>query len=257
MVSDFQKENLISGNPLEQRDYSQSYQSMDLHSLLIKKGDSNEGPSPEEIERQRLESERAQIQQKVEELDCQIRTFQDALIQFQDEQNKWLEKVPKEMTHMALMIAEKIIDQELHINPSIVETCCTDLLNQIQVEKGMVLHINKNDVQLLEENHSSSFEDLKSVRDLEINISPKVPRGTVHLECSTFHVYAGVPKRLEALWNKIQTEYRIDQNISDLDLADPQMGQEDQNLERTSESDDLGQDLPDHGNDGEGEDNAQ
>lgn len=113
------------------------------------------------------------------------------------------QSMPKEVAETALFLAEKIINQEIHVNPAVVLKTVETLAAETAAERDRKLLLNQEDVAFLKSEKAAEFAKIEALPNLTIVADPSVPRGNCRIETPDSIIDGSYFKKLEALWNKI------------------------------------------------------
>lgn len=179
---------------------SAPYQGIDLRTLALKK---ESALSEEDQIRAALEAERQKLKSLYEGVSAALEIFQKALQQWEEEEKARRVELPRELTQLALFLAERIVDQEIRTNPDIILKGVEGLLKETAADRGKKLQLNPQDLEFLKTERPEAFQQLEKASGLAFEAVPSLPRGSCRLDTHACRLDGGVPRRLEFLWKEL------------------------------------------------------
>ncbi len=111
---------------------------------------------------------------------------------------------PKELMEVALLIAERILDHEIHTSSETVLTIAAKICEQVYGERDKVLYLHPEDIAFLQAHCAERLAALQqNTQHITIETDAELPRGNCRLVTPRYKIDGGVMKSLEALWKEL------------------------------------------------------
>lgn len=180
-----------------------TYQGMRLQDLA---GRYLDVPSPEEEQRQVVDVERQQLAETVAVCQRLVQSLKEALELMAVQHQTWVEQAPQALTEVALLLAERVVDHELSINPDIVRGCAESALREAVTVGEKTLRLHPEDIALLKEQSQESWNTLCNTAGVRVQEDAALSRGGCQLDLPTYQIDAGISRRLEYLWKTLTSK---------------------------------------------------
>ncbi len=169
----------------------------DVHELKNAIDSKSSHPVLDEFEKQK-----AAVTEKLNAAENAIHALSEGWNELKSSEKTRLENLPREVAETALFLAEKIIQQEIHVNPAVVVNTVEALVAETSGEKDRKLFLNREDVDFLKAEKPEVFSKIEALPNLTIVVDQMLPRGSCRVETPASIVDGSYFKRLESLWNK-------------------------------------------------------
>lgn len=110
-----------------------------------------------------------------------------------------LRGIEPELAKLSLSIAEKILTEELKINPEIVVGVVKKALGKIKAREEVTINVNPEDLEYVKENRQVFAGIVEGLRNLEIVSNPRVDRGGCLIETNLGNTDARISTQLAAI----------------------------------------------------------
>lgn len=180
-----------------------TYQGMRLQDLA---GRYLDVPSPEEEQQQVVDVERQQFAEAVAVCQRLTQSLKEALELMAVQHQQWTEQAPQALTEVALLLAERVVDHELSINPDIVRGCAEAALRETTAAGEKILRLHPEDIALLKAHSQESWNTLSSMAGVCVQEDAALSRGGCQLHLPTYQIDAGISRRLEYLWKTLASK---------------------------------------------------
>lgn len=189
---------------------SKGYESLDIWALA------GEQParllSPEDSALQAVVAEREQLARHEEELKAKAAELTQALAScaqlmqsIEADRQNWWKEIRQEIVQVTLHVAEKVVENELSINPALVSRCVEKVIAQFETAQALHIFLNPADLAFLEKENAAWLEGVKA-KGAKFEVRPDMPRGNCSAETEKVRVEAGLSRTFEALWKQAVEE---------------------------------------------------
>ncbi len=162
-----------------------------------------EEATPLQKEQERLNAAMEQASALIEEGKGAVSTLQSAVQNVVAEWDQFKQNAAAELSRLALLIAEHVIDAEIKTSPELVLKICRSALETVYGQGHCTLFINSADLLYLQNNLSDEMKALCHNGEVAIEADDSVARASCRIELNTHYIEAGVVKSLEYLWNEL------------------------------------------------------
>lgn len=104
-----------------------------------------------------------------------------------------------DLVKLSLRISEKIIGEQLRIEPSSVTQIVAKALEAVRHQREIYLRVNPDEYELINENKYLLLEQLSRANDIDIRPDPDVAKGGCRIESETGTIEANLEKQLTAM----------------------------------------------------------
>ncbi|MBI4239292.1 MAG: hypothetical protein HY696_12865 [Deltaproteobacteria bacterium] len=176
-------------------------------------------PSELELARHAIEQEQQRCAALEESLQAAIAALQSAVAELRQAEARLVTDAPAELTEIALLLSERIIEHELCINPEIIVQCAKAVLNEPRSQGEVLLCLSRADVELLKEKNPDALQALEQEANVRFVADDQLPRGVCRLEGAGFRLEANIPRRLAAVWEEVTARTAQQRATADMGAA--------------------------------------
>jgi type III secretion protein L len=104
-----------------------------------------------------------------------------------------------ELVRLAVRIAEKIIGQQVQVNPETVVHIVAKALGAVRHQREIFIRVNPDDYNVIQEHKSMLLEKLSRAQDIDIRPDPNIHPGSCRIESELGTIDANLTHQLEAI----------------------------------------------------------
>lgn len=176
-------------------------------------------PSELELAREAVAQEQARCAALAESLQAACAALQGAAMELRQAEARLVAEAPTELTEIALLLAERIMEHELCVNPEIVVQCAKTVLNEPRPQGEAVLCLSRADVELLKEKNPDALQALEQEANVRFVADDQLPRGVCRLEGAGFRLESNIPRRLATVWEEVTARTAAQRETTQLGAA--------------------------------------
>lgn len=158
----------------------------------------------EQIEREAFEKgfaqgERAGRETAERSLAATLKSLKGAITAFQKAREERTQQMEKEVVRLAIGVARKILQQEVHANPKVVLAVVRAALKKVNLHEEIIVRVNPMDRDTLEGACPMVLQGLEGVRSLRIEPDERVERGGATVECAMGELDLRLERQLQQI----------------------------------------------------------
>ncbi len=141
------------------------------------------------------------VQQQQENRNALRKDLQAMIQRIESAMSLWYQKAEHGLITLAREIAEKIILEEIQLNPQKIRTIAKDALRNVSAGTSVRIRVNPFDLPALRANREDLLASSAGIQQLEIVGDETLSRGSVLIECDNGIIDATVQAKLDNLLN--------------------------------------------------------
>ncbi len=172
----------------------------------------DEGPSVDEIKESAfqkgfLEGKRVGFESGSKRADAVIETLQQTLEQLHRMRSDIHQEIEKEVTHLALSIAKKIVCHEIKTTQETVACVAREALARVDNPGKIKIKLNPEDLQFIQETQSQFNRFLDDFDDIHLEAEDSIQSGGCLIETERGDIDARIEKQFEAIEEAFQAQF--------------------------------------------------
>jgi flagellar assembly protein FliH len=172
----------------------------------------DEGPSVDEIKESAfqkgfLEGKRVGFESGSKRADAVIQTLQQTLEQLQCMRSEIHREIEKEVTHLALSIAKKIVCHEIKTTRETVACVAREALARVDNPGSIKIKLNPEDLRFIQETQSELNRCLDNFDDVHLEAEDSIQSGGCLIETDRGDIDARIEKQFEAIEEAFQGQF--------------------------------------------------
>ena len=171
----------------------------------------DEGPSVDEIKESAfqkgfLEGKRVGFESGSKRADAIIETLQQTLEQLHRMRSDIHQEIEKEVTHLALSIAKKIVCHEINTSRETVACVAREALARVDNPGNIKIKLNPEDLRFIQETRSQFNRLLDNFDDVQLEAEDSIQSGGCLIETDRGDIDARIEKQFEAIEEAFQAQ---------------------------------------------------
>jgi flagellar assembly protein FliH len=149
----------------------------------------------------------AEGRRQVEE-DCTAvsRSFGTAMSEISDLREVLLKESEDDLLRLAIMLAERIIRQEITLNRKILARIVADVVENMADKDGLVIRFNPEDYRIISDNRYLDQAGIAGMKHVDVKPDENVAHGGCLIETSSGQVDGQIEAQLTELFNQLMEE---------------------------------------------------
>ncbi|MGE4169487.1 MAG: FliH/SctL family protein [Candidatus Margulisiibacteriota bacterium] len=123
------------------------------------------------------------------------------------EKNRILENSTEPVLDLAIDIAKRIVEEEIKLTPDLCIGLVKEALRKITDKDRVVIRVNEEDETLIRSQKDAILQLMNDIKQLEVQVDPKVDRGGCIIETKLGYIDARVSTKLEVIQLSLKQEY--------------------------------------------------
>ena len=179
----------------------------------------DEGPSADEIKESAfqkgfLEGKRVGFESGTKRADAVIEALQQTLEQLHRIRSDIHQEIEKEVTHLALCIAKKIVCHETKTTRETVACVAREALSSVDNPGKIKIKLNPQDLRFIQETQSQFNRFLDHFDDVQLEAEQSIKSGGCLIETDRGDIDARIDKQFEAIEEAFQAQFEQPQQES-------------------------------------------
>lgn len=116
-----------------------------------------------------------------------------------DSHNAFLDSLQPQLVRLAVSLAERILEREVELDPTVVATTARAALKRILDAERVVLRVNPDDIAILRERRADILAEFERIQSLEFNPDPTIPTGGCVAVTDTLELDARLSEQLATM----------------------------------------------------------
>jgi flagellar assembly protein FliH len=161
-----------------------------------------------------LEGKRVGFESGSKRADVVIETLQQTLEQLHRMRSDIHQEIEKEVTHLALSIAKKIVCHEIKTSRETVACVAREALARVDNPGQIRIKLNPEDLRFIQETRSQLNHFLENFDDVHLEAEDSIQSGGCLIETDRGDIDARIEKQFEAIEEAFQTQFEQPQQES-------------------------------------------
>jgi flagellar assembly protein FliH len=154
-----------------------------------------------------LEGKRVGFETGSKKAEAVIEGLQQTLEQLQNIRTEIHQEIEKEVTHLALSIAKKIVCHEIKTTQETVACVAREALARVDNPGKITIKLNPDDLQFIKDTHSQFSRFLQNFDDIRLEAEDSILSGGCLIETDRGNIDARIDKQFEAIEEAFQAQF--------------------------------------------------
>jgi flagellar assembly protein FliH len=126
--------------------------------------------------------------------------------ELEDKRSTWMAEAESDMVKLSLVVAEKLVLQELSTKPEMLVTMIKTLLKKTSEQQSLTLQVNPDDLELIKKHLPELKQTLGTVKVFQAEPNPTIKRGGVIFDMDSGILDARIETQVSKLYQALVNE---------------------------------------------------